>query len=223
LQKLAAKSTKDIYAVVKYAETGNKEGLEFEANHTSQELSEYVEVVKRMLRVRDVVLQVNLQYIASAAMTDEYRNEPAFKLQGSYRNMNKLSEKIVPIMNEQELNTLLLAHYEGESQTLTSSAEANMLKLKEIMGVLNPEEQARWEEIKETFVKNKLIKGNDGDPVTQVVAQLSSFSDGLKDLRKTIAQAAQEIQNKESAPIILETNAPVEASKKSTGPKLRKL
>ena len=194
LQKLAAKSLRDIYPMVEFTRSGSREGLNFEANHSPQELNEYVEVLRRMMRVRDVVLQVNLQYIASAATADEYRNEPAFKLQGSYRNMNKLSEKIVPIMNDNEIQTLLLSHYEGESQTLTTGAESNMLKLKEIMGVLSPEEQNRWEEIKHTFQKNKLIRGNADSPVSQVVAQLSNFSDGLQDLRKTIASAAKNLQ-----------------------------
>ena len=42
-------------------------------------------------------------YIASAAQEDAYRTEPPFKLQGSYRNMNKLAEKVAPVMNDDEL------------------------------------------------------------------------------------------------------------------------
>jgi MoxR-like ATPase len=196
LQNLAAKSTRDIYPLLKYAETDSKDGLEFEANHSSQELSEYVEVIRRMMKVRDTLLKVNLEYIRSAAMADEYRTEPSFKLQGSYRNMNKLTEKIVPIMNEEEMTTLVVAHYSGESQTLTTGAESNMLKLKEMMGVQTPEEQARWKEIKETFLKNKLLNGSSNDPVVQVVAQLSSFSDGLRDIQKAITISSEAAANK---------------------------
>ena len=36
--------------------------------------------------------------------------------------MNKITEKVMPIMNHEELETLILSHYEGESQTLTSGA-----------------------------------------------------------------------------------------------------
>lgn len=186
LQNLAAKNFKDIYPLVKYAQTGSREGLEFEGNHTTQEINEYAAVLKRMLTIRDAILKVNLEYIRSAAMADEYRTEPSFKLQGSYRNMNKLAEKVVPIMNDQELQTLILSHYEGESQTLTTGAEANMLRFKELIGVLTDEEYQRWEEIKASFVKNKLIKGSEGDPMVQVVAQLSHFSDHLKDIQQTI-------------------------------------
>ncbi|MCI5083616.1 MAG: AAA family ATPase, partial [Saprospiraceae bacterium] len=167
LARLAGKSMKDVYQLIKRAQTESREALELEANHTTSELNEYVSVLKKLLRIRDVVLSVNQEYIRSAAMQDEYRTEPAFKLQGSYRNMNKMAEKVVPIMNEQELETLVLSHYEGESQTLTSAAEANFLKLKELMGVQTADEKQRWEDIKKTFNKNKIFNGMDEqNPVT---------------------------------------------------------
>ncbi len=187
LQQLSNKSLKDVYGVLQLAENGNREGIEFEANHSPEELNEYVGVLKKMLRVRDVVLKVNQEYIRSAAMQDEYRTEPSFKLQGSYRNMNKLAEKIVPIMNEQELDRLILTHYEGESQTLTSGAEANFLKLKELLGILTEAEQTRWETIKTTFNKNKLFRSADGNnPMNQVIAQLSAFTDGIEGIKEVL-------------------------------------
>ena len=112
------------------AETNSSEGIDFEANHSPEEISEYVAVMKKLLEIRDVILTVNTEYIRSAAQSDEYRTEPPFKLQGSYRDMNKIVEKVVPIMNDQELETLIFSHYESESQTLTSGAEANLLKFK---------------------------------------------------------------------------------------------
>ena len=36
-----------------------------------------------------------------------------------------------PIMNDQELQTLIFSHYENEAQTLTTGAEANLLKFRE--------------------------------------------------------------------------------------------
>lgn len=187
LQKLAAKSLKDVYAVLQLAQTNSREGLEFEASHSSEELNEYVNVLNKMLVVRDAVLNVNLQYIASAAIADEYRTEPPFLLQGSYRNMNKLAEKVVPIMNDSELRTLLLSHYEGESQTLTTGAEANMLKFKHLMNWQTPEEAKRWEQIKRAFNKNKVLRGLDAsDSMVQVIAQLSEFSDGLEGIKQIL-------------------------------------
>lgn len=186
-QKLAAKSVRDLYPILKYVETGSREGLEFEANHSVQEINELAEVLKKMIRVRDVILKVNLEYIRSAAMAEAYRTEPPFLMQGSYRNMNKMSEKVLSIMNEEEIETLIQSHYKGESQTLTTNAEANMLKLRELMGTMTEAEALRWAEIKEAFLKDRMMKGGDGqDPIFQVVAQLSQFSDHLGNIQKAI-------------------------------------
>jgi uncharacterized membrane protein len=73
--------------------------------------------------------------------------------------MSKLVAKVVPIMNAKELEVLLLSHYENESQTLTSAAEANLLKYKELTATINAMEVKRWETIKITFVKNTKLKG----------------------------------------------------------------
>ncbi|MGH1339660.1 MAG: DNA repair ATPase [Aureispira sp.] len=192
LQKLAAKGAKDIYAVVQYAETGSRDGAELEGNHSSQEVNEFVALVERMLVIRDAILKVNLEYIRSAAMEEAFRTEPSFKLQGSYRNMNKLVEKITPITNEKELQTLLISHYEGESQTLTSGAESNMLKFKELIGALTEEDAARWKEIKAAFNKDKLLQGNKDNPLVQVVAQLSQFSDHLQRIHEALEEGIEQ-------------------------------
>ena len=189
LAKLAAKSQKDIYTLLQLAETGNSEGLEFEGNHSAAELNEYVLVLKKLLKIQDVILKVNLEYIRSAAQADEYRTEPAFKLQGSYRNMNKLAEKVMPIMNDQELQTLILSHYEAESQTLTSGAEANMLKFKQLIGNMTEAEAQRWEDIKATFVRNNRLKGFGGNnQVGQVLIQMENISYGLEGIKEVLSQ-----------------------------------
>jgi len=189
LAQLANKSMADVYTLISMAEKGQKDGLNFETNHSPAELNEYVSVLKKLLRIRDVILKVNQEYIRSAAISDDYRTEPAFKLQGSYRNMNKLAEKVVPIMNDAELETLILSHYEGEVQTLTSDAEANYLKLKELTGMLSEEETTRWETIKTTFAKNNALRGVGADnPIGQVVAEMSRFSDGIEGIREALEQ-----------------------------------
>lgn len=187
LARLAGKGMKDVYTLIRMAETNTNEGIAFEGNHSPEELNEYVSVLKKLLYLRDIILKVNQEYIRSAAMADDYREAPPFKLQGSYRNMNKLAEKVAPIMNDRELTTLILAHYEGEVQTLTSGAEANFLRLKELMGSLSQEEQQRWQDIKKTFRKNKAFRGLDAqNPVSQVVAQMSRFSDGLDAIKDAL-------------------------------------
>ena len=92
-------------------------------------------------------------------MDDQYRIEPPFKLQGSYRNMNRMAEKILAIMNEQEIKTLIMSYYENESQTLTTSAESNLLKFKGLTGWRSTDENERWDEIISVFLKSQKLKG----------------------------------------------------------------
>ena len=68
--------------------------------------------------------------------------------------MNKLAEKIVPVMNDAELEALIDDHYLGEAQTLTTGAEANLLKLAELRGRLTPEQAARWAEVKAGYLRD---------------------------------------------------------------------
>jgi len=156
-------------------------------NFSSNEISDFRKVLQNTMKVRDIVLKVNSQYIASAAMADDYRNEPPFKLQGSYRNMNKLIVQIQPILKEEEVIQIVLNHYQNESQTLTTGAEANMLKLKEMMNLMTPDEKLRWEEIKKTFAKNKMIKGlGENDRMVQVISLLTQFSEGLEGIKDVL-------------------------------------
>ena len=189
LARLASRSQKDILAVLKIAETGSTEGADFESNWSPVEQTEFIGVMKKLLRARDVVLRVNEEYIRSAAQADAFRTEPAFKLQGSYRNMGRLAEKISPVMNDAELESLLQTYYRNEAQTLTTGTEANLLKFKELTGTITPDESARWEEIKKTFRKNQLFRGADGkDPMVQVVERLTALQDSLGELGGVFAK-----------------------------------
>ena len=202
LQQLSNKSQKDIQAFIRIAETGSKDHVEFDSNYSVEEINEIVNVLQKLLRIRDVILTVNLEYIRSAAQADEYRTEPAFKMQGSYRNMNRLAEKVLPIMNDEEIESLILDHYEQESQTLTTGAEANVLKFKELIGVQTEEDKARWAEIKKTYKRNQLLGSTDGsDPVARVVAQMTTFSEGLEAIKTTLEKGIAERpdETKESA------------------------
>jgi hypothetical protein len=187
LAPLANRSQKDIRAFIRMAETGQREADGFEASYSSQEVEEILSVMTKLVAVREVILRVNLEYIRSAAQADEYRTEPAFRLQGSYRNMNRLAEKVVAIMNDDEVQELVMDHYKGECQTLTTGAEANFLKFKELIGVQTADETRRWEDIKRTFKRNLLAHGGDkSDPVGRVVAQLSTFQAGLESIQETL-------------------------------------
>ena len=193
LNKLATRSQKDIYTLIEIAQRGEREGLDFEGNYTAEEINEFVQVIKKLLKVRDVVLKVNMEYIRSAAQADEYRNEPAFKLQGSYRNMNKIAEKVLSVMNDEELDALIIGTYENDAQTLTTGSEANMLKWKELVGCLSEQEELRWKEIKTVFNKNKLVKGD--DKIGQAVLMLSEFSEKLGTISEVLAKGMEKSKN----------------------------
>jgi hypothetical protein len=187
LQKVAQRAHKDIHSFLRIAESDSREGIELEGNYAPEDVNEIVSVLKKLIQVRDVILKVNKEYIRSAGMADEFRTAPAFKLQGSYRDMNKLAERIIPIMNDAELRTLILSHYENESQTLTKGAEANLLRFKELVGWLSEEEATRWKSIQETFMKRQRLLGIDAsDKFGQVIAQLGSLVEGIDGMRKTM-------------------------------------
>lgn len=93
LAPLALRDLNDLYLFVDKAMGKSVSTNALSYPYSDAEISEIVAVIKRLITLRDVVLKVNQQYIASAAQSDKYRTEPAFRLQGSYRNMNKLSEK----------------------------------------------------------------------------------------------------------------------------------
>jgi hypothetical protein len=176
--------------VMQVASSGSQEGVDFEGNYTASEIDEFVKTTKHLCTVRDTILQVNLQYIRSAAQEDAYRTEPSFKLQGSYRNMNRIAEKVLPLMTHNEVRELIIDHYENESQTLTTGAEANLLKFKEMEGIFTEDEAARWAQIKKDFNKNKLLgAAGENDPLGRVVAQLTMFNDGLESIKDGIAHA----------------------------------
>ncbi|MGV3774719.1 MAG: DNA repair ATPase [Verrucomicrobiales bacterium] len=212
LNKLSGKGQKDILALIELAENGPTAPVEFEGNYSAEEVQEIVNVLRKMIRIREVILKVNAEYIRSAAQAEAYRTEPPFKLQGSYRNMNRLSEKVAPVMNETELEQLIDDHYKNEAQTLATGAEANLLKYREILGKLSPEDQKRWDEIKKTFKKTSLLRSSgESDPVSMVVQQLSNFGDGLDSIKDVLALAVTKMKEASSAPPPLIFTPPVAA------------
>ncbi|MBL9145214.1 MAG: DNA repair ATPase [Verrucomicrobiaceae bacterium] len=189
LAKIAARSHKDALTVLQIAQTGSREGVEFEGNFGADEINEAVAVMERLLRIREVILRVNQEYIRSAAQEDAYRTEPPFKLQGSYRNMNRIAEKVLPLMTEAEVQSLIEDHYRGESQTLSQAAEANLLKWREINNLLDEAGAKRWEEIKRTFGRNLLTGGGgDNDPISRITGQMNAFNAGLEKISDAVSK-----------------------------------
>jgi len=187
LKSITQYGLENLYKLVTFIENGEQQLPDLEGNITSQEIQDCIEVLQKTMAIRDVVLKVNAQYIASAAMSDDYRTEPPFKLQGSYRDMNKLMGQVVPILNDDEVLQLLLDHYQNESQTLTSDAESNLLKLSEMMDLLDAKKLSRWEAIKTAFVRNNRLRGmGDSDRMAQVIGQMSMFVEGLEGIKQAL-------------------------------------
>lgn len=179
LKPMTTRDLSDVPALVEMA-LGKSAEDSLKHPYAAAELTEMVSTMKRLIHVQRVLLGVNRQYIASASMADSYRTEPPFQLQGSYRNMARLAEKVLPAMNKEEIEALLDDHYRGESQTLTSGSEANLLKLGELRGLLDETEQERWNAIKEAFARELRRGGGDSDPMLLVAESLNDIGKTLK-------------------------------------------
>jgi hypothetical protein len=174
LQPLASRSQDDVYKLVRKAQGEPVAASELSHDYSAVELSEIDAVLKHLFACQEVLLAVNAEYIRSAAMEDAFRTEPRFQLQGSYRNMNKLAEKVVPAMNADEVQQLITDHYTGEAQTLTTGAEFNLLKLAELRGRLTEEQSARLAKVRDEFRRQQLMGGDD-DPAAKIAGVLSGL------------------------------------------------
>ncbi len=179
LAPLATRDMEDVYRFVRRAQGEAVADTDFSHAYSAAEANEIVAVLKKMIDVQRVVLSVNQEYIRSAATDEAFRTEPPFKLQGSYRNMNKLAEKVLPIMNDEELQALLDDHYAGESQLLTGEAEFNVLKLAELRGTLTDEARARLDQILGDYRRTKSLGGDEADPATRLSLQLASINESI--------------------------------------------
>lgn len=153
------------------------------------ELERILAVLRHLVALRDTVLAVNAAYIASAARPDAARTEPAFQLQGSYRNMGKLAQRVRPVMNDAERDAVLVDHYTAEAQALAHGAEANLLGLAELRGTLTPEQAARWAEVRAAHVRASTLGGPEDDPLVRAVAALGLLADRVAAVESAITRA----------------------------------
>ncbi len=190
LAPLALRDMQDVYKFVAMAKGEQVATTDLSHAYSGAEVNEIVGVFKKLFEIQKVILKINQQYIASAAQDDKYRTEPSFKLQGSYRNMNKMTEKVSAVMNETELMQMIADHYLGEAQMLTTGAESNLLKLAELRGNMADEQQQRWSQIKKDFLRNKAMGGSDADTGAKVVVQLADVAEGINKLVTSAEKAA---------------------------------
>ncbi|WDD99050.1 DNA repair ATPase [Thalassomonas actiniarum] len=184
---LATRDMDDLYQLVKMADGEPLPITELKHGYSQAEVNEIIAVIQRIRKIQQTVLKANEQYIASAAQDDKYRVEPPFKLQGSYRNMNKMAEKVVPVMTDEELELLIADHYRGEAQTLTVGAEENLLKLAELRETLTDEQEQRWQQIKNDYVRHQNL-GSGDDPLASIASQISLLQQGLGQIGSALEQ-----------------------------------
>ncbi|MEV7501814.1 DNA repair ATPase [Streptomyces sp. NPDC093018] len=154
------------------------------------ELDTGLALLRHVLAVRDTILTVNAAYIASAAQSADARTEPPFRLQGSYRDMNKIAQRLRPVMNTAEREAVVQDHYTAEAQTLTTGAESNLLKLAELRHALDPVQASRWSDIKAAHIRTRTLGGPDQDPLTRAVAALTVLADRVAAVESAIIRAA---------------------------------
>ncbi|MEU0215343.1 DNA repair ATPase [Streptomyces sp. NPDC006265] len=154
------------------------------------ELEQILAVLRHLLTARETVLAVNAAYIASAAQSDMTRTEPPFRLQGSYRTMNKIAQRVQPVMNDVELAALIEDQYRAEAQTLTTGAETNLLKLAELRGTLTAEQSARWTELKAAYVRAQSLGGPEDDQLARAVSALGLLADRIAAVETAINRAS---------------------------------
>jgi hypothetical protein len=189
LAPLAGRDLDDVHRLIRMAKGEPIATTELSYGYSAIELEELLAVLRHLFTAQATLLKVNAEYIRSAAQADAFRTEPPFKLQGSYRNMNKIAEKIVSAMTPAELEAVIDDHYQGEAQTLTAAAEQNLLKLAELRGRLDGARAARWAEIKAEYVRQRRMGGGDDDPVTRLVGTLGGVSAELGGIRGALASA----------------------------------
>ena len=184
LAPLAGREQADVYKLVRMAKGEQVATSELSHGYSSTELDDILAVFRHVFRCQDVLLKVNQGYIRSAAQDDKFRTQPPFKLQGSYRNMNKLAEKVVSAMTEGEVNALINDHYQGEAQTLTTEAEQNLLMLKD------GEDLQRWNTIKHEYQRLKRMGGSEDDPVTRLTGTLTGLMEELEGIKVAVGEAS---------------------------------
>ncbi len=203
LAPVATRSQQDFYRLIRIAEGDDASRSELEHPYSALELEDMCKVIRHLRTIQSAILKVNMAYIESASMSDDFRVEPAFKLQGSYRNMAKLAEKIVPVMNDEELLQILVDHYVSESQTLTTGAEANLLKFRHMLGIETDEERQRWKDICKTYARNQELVGGEDDPMANALLQLIKINEGLGGVESAIqGNAAKKDLAEQLAPLL---------------------
>jgi hypothetical protein len=78
----------------------------------------------------------------------------------------------------------------------TSGTEANLLKFKEILNKLTPEEANRWNEIKEAFVANNRVKSMGGDATAALMGEVVRIQGQMANISGTLKEGVGKMNNR---------------------------
>jgi hypothetical protein len=176
LAPVLSRGRHDLEVLLRAAAGGNVRSDELQHRYAANELQSVIATLGHLLRVRDTLLKVNAAYIASATVDNNLRGEPAFLLQGSYRNMARIAQRVLPAMNEAEIDTLVADHYRAESQTLAAAAGWNMLKLRAVIGTATAEELQQLDELRNRWRESNVA----GDPLAVMANALGDIAAALE-------------------------------------------
>jgi len=104
--------------------------------------------------------------------------------------MNKMAEKISGAMTQADTANLITDHYLGEAQMLTSCAEENLLKLKDLICSQYKKEAERWQQIKTEFQRRQAMGGQDVGPMAQIANSVSGVVRRLEGIEKQLVAQA---------------------------------
>ena len=145
-----------------------------------------------MRRVQRVVLRNNQAYIASAGQADASRTEPPFRLQGSYRNMNKLAERIVPVMNDAELEAVDRRPLPGRGADPDHRRRGQPAQAGRAARPADARSRPqRWAEVKAAYLREQALGGAEDDPMTRAVGAVGLLADRVGDVEKAIGRLGQ--------------------------------
>ena len=176
LRPLLAEGRHDIEVLLRAAESGGPvQADQLRRPRSSVELGPMISTLRHMMQVRDTLLKVNAAYIESAQVTDALRGEPPFLLQGSYRNMTRIAQRLVPVMSPSEVQSIIADHYRSESQTLAASAGWNLAKWQTVVGHVGEDNPALAE-----FRQRWSDERTASDPAASLVDALRSIESALR-------------------------------------------
>ncbi len=175
LAPVIARGRKELEAMIDVARGAPLRQDALAHHYSPTELNAVTKTLSHLIRVRDALLKVNAAYIRSATVDDTLRGEPAFLLQGSYRNMARMAGRVVAAMTNDEVDTAIRDHYRSESQTLAAAAGWNLAKLPLVLEVGSAEEERLVDELREQWSEANV----GADPLSVIAASMRGIEHAI--------------------------------------------